>query len=101
MFHRSTLSLAETCAKCRLNMFKVVKPKVLWLAASMAALAPSLHFRVVNHASSISSLEAQIASYNLAHDSEMKDAKEALLCICSKLESIELSFREIWAGRLS
>ena len=39
-------------------------------------------------------LEAQIASDKLAHDREMKDVKEALRSIVSKLDSIELALRE-------
>ena len=75
-------------------MFKIVELIVLWLVASVAALAPSLHVRIVKYDTSIIVLEVQIASDKLAHDSEMKDDKEAPLSIGSKLESIDLSIRE-------
>ena len=74
-------------------MFKIVDLKVLPFAPSVAALAPSLYDRAVKHDSSITVLKAQIASDKLAHDSEMKDVKEVLLSIGSKLESIELSLQ--------
>ena len=51
-------------------------------------------FNPLQNNNSIAVLEAQIASDKLAHDREMKDVKEALRSIVSKLDSIELALRE-------
>ena len=67
---------------------------VLSLAASVAALAPSLHVRAIKHDSSITVLDAQITSDKMAHDRYLKDVKEALRSIASKLDGIELALRE-------
>ena len=54
----------------------------------------ALHFTNGKHYTWIPVLEAQIASDKLAHNREMKDLKKALRSIESKLDSIELAFRE-------
>ena len=54
----------------------------------------ALHVKIGKHDTSIAVLEAQIASDKLAHDREMKDVKEALKSIASKLDSIEMALRE-------
>ena len=66
---------------------------VQWLAAPTVAFVWALHVKIAKHDTSIAVLEAQIASDKLAHDREMKDVKEALLSIASKLDSIELTLR--------
>ena len=67
---------------------------VHWLAAPIAAFVWALHVKIGKHETSIAVLEAQITSDKLAHDREMKDVKEALRSIASKLDSIELALRE-------
>ena len=76
------------------NMFEMVEFIVQWLAAPIAAFVWALHVKIGKHDTSIAVLEAQIASDKLAHDREMKDVKEALRSIVSKLDSIELALRE-------
>ena len=76
------------------NMFEMVEFIVQWLAAPIAAFVWALHVKIGKHDTSIAVLEAQIASDKLAHDREMKDVKEALRSIASKLDSIELALRE-------
>ena len=76
------------------NMFKMIEFIVQWLAAPTAAFVWALHVIIGKHDTSIAVLEAQIASDKLAHDREMKDVKEALRSIASKLDSIELALRE-------
>ena len=51
----------------------------------------ALHVKIGKHDTSIAVLEAQIGSDKLAHDREMKDVKEALRSVASKLDSIELA----------
>ena len=67
---------------------------VQWLAAPIAAFVRVLHVKTGKHDTSIAVLEAQIVSDKLAHDREMKDVKESLRSIASKLDSIELALRE-------
>ena len=74
-------------------MMETVNFIVHWLAAPLAAFAWSLHVRIGKHDTFIAVLEAQIASDKLAHDREMKDVKEALRSVASKLDSIELALR--------
>ena len=76
------------------NMFEMVEFIVQWLAAPIAAFVWALHVKIGKHDTSIAVLEAQIASDKLTHDREMKDVKEALRPIVSKLDSIELALRE-------
>lgn len=76
------------------NMVEMVEFIVQWLAAPIAAFVQTLHVKIGKHDTSIAVLEAQIASDKLAHDREMKDVKEALTSIASKLDSIELAMRE-------
>ena len=76
------------------NMFEMVEFIVQWLAAPIAAFVWALHVKIGKHDTSIAVLEAQITSDKLAHDREMKDVKEALRSIASKLDSIELALRE-------
>ena len=76
------------------NMFEMVEFIVQWLAAPIAAFVWALHDEIGKHDTSIAVLEAQITSDKLAHDREMKDVKEALRSIASKLDSIELALRE-------
>ena len=54
----------------------------------------ALHVKIGKHDTSIAVLEAQIASDKLSHDRGMKDVKEALKSIASKLDSIEMALRE-------
>ena len=76
------------------NMFEMFEFIMQWLAAPIAAFVWALHVKIGKHDTSIAVLEAQIASDKLAHDREMKDVKEALRSIASKLDSIELALRE-------
>ena len=66
----------------------------LFFAAPIAVFVSALHVKTGKHDTSIAVLEAQITSDKLAHDREMKDVKEALRSIASKLDSIELALRE-------
>ena len=75
-------------------MFEIFEFIVQWLAAPIAAFVWALHAKIGKHDTSIAVLEAQIASDKQAHDREMKDVKEALKSIASKLDSIELALRE-------
>ena len=77
-----------------MTMFEMVEFIVQWLAAPVAAFVWALHVKIGKHDTSIAVLEAQITSDKLAHDREMKDVKEALRSIASKLDSIELALRE-------
>ena len=77
-----------------MTMFEMVEFIVQWLSAPIAAFVWALHVKIGKLDTSIAVLEAQIASDKLAHDREMKDVKEALRSIASKLDSIELALRE-------
>ena len=63
-------------------------------AASLAVFAWSLHVRIGKHDTSVAVLKAQITSDKTAHAREVKDVKEALRSIASKMDSIELVLRE-------
>ena len=76
-----------------MTMFEMVEFIVQWLAAPIAVFVWALHVKVGKHETSIAVLEAQIASDKLVHDPEMKDVKEALRSMASKLDSIELALR--------
>ena len=67
---------------------------VQWVGALIAVFVWAIHVKIGKHDTSIAVLEAQIASDKLAHDREMKDVKEALKSIASKLDSIEMALRE-------
>ena len=76
-----------------MTMFEMVEVTVQWLAVPIAVYVCALHVKVSKHDTSIAVLEAQIASDKLVHDPEMKDVKEALRSMASKLDSIELALR--------
>ena len=75
-------------------MYDTIEFIVQWLAAPVAAFVWMLHVKIGKHETSIAVLQSQIMSDKLAHDREMKDVKEALRSIASKLDSIELALRE-------
>ena len=67
---------------------------IQWLIAPVAAFVWMMHVKVSRHDTDIAVLKSQIMSDKLAHDREMKDAKEALRSIAAKLDSIEQALRE-------
>ena len=65
-----------------------------WLIAPVAAFVWMMHIKISRHDTDIAVLKSQILSDKLAHDREMKDVKEALRSIASKLDNIEQALRE-------
>ena len=62
---------------------------IQWLIAPVAAFVWMIQVKVSRHDTNIAVLKSQIMSDKLAHDREMKDVKEALRSIATKLDNIE------------
>jgi hypothetical protein len=67
---------------------------IQWLIAPVAAFVWMMYIKISRHDTDIAVLKSQIMSDKLAHDREMKDVKEALRSIASKLDNIEQALRE-------
>jgi len=65
-----------------------------WLVLPIALLGWHLFNRCVKHETQIAVLTAQMESSKLSYDREMKEMKETIKAIFSKLDSIEQSLRE-------
>ena len=67
---------------------------IQWLIAPVAAFVWMMYIKISRHDTDIAVLKSQIMSDKLAHDREMKDVKEALRSIASKLDNIEQALRK-------
>ena len=67
---------------------------IQWLIAPVAAFVWMMYIKISRHDTDIAVLKSQIMSDKLSHDREMKDVKEALRSIASKLDNIEQALRE-------
>ena len=65
-----------------------------WLVLPMALLGWHLFNRCTKHETQIAVLTAQMEASKLSYDREMKEMKETIKAIFSKLDSIEQSLRE-------
>lgn len=65
-----------------------------WLVLPMALLGWHLFNRSIKHETQIAVLTAQMESAKLSYDREMKEMKETIKAIFSKLDSIEQSLRD-------
>lgn len=65
-----------------------------WLVLPMALLGWHLFNRCTKHETQIAVLTAQMESSKLSYDREMKEMKETIRAIFSKLDSIEQSLRD-------
>jgi len=65
-----------------------------WLAAPVAAFVWMLHVKAQRHEKDIAVLQSQNVSDNLRIDREMRDVKDALRAINSKLDNIEQALRD-------
>ena len=65
-----------------------------WLVLPMALLGWHLFNRCTKHETQIAVLTAQMEASKLSYDREMKEMKETIKAIFSKLDSIEQSLRD-------
>ncbi len=65
-----------------------------WLVLPMALLGWHLFNRSAKHETQIAVLTSQMETAKLSYDREMKEMKETIKAIFSKLDSIEQSLRD-------
>ena len=65
-----------------------------WLVLPMALLGWHLFNRCTKHETQIAVLTAQMEASKISYDREMKEMKETIKAIFSKLDSIEQSLRD-------
>ena len=65
-----------------------------WLVLPMALLGWHLFNRCTKHETQIAVLTAQMEASKLSYDREMKEMKETIKAIFSKLDSTEQSLRD-------
>lgn len=65
-----------------------------WLVLPMALLGWHLFNRCTKHETQIAVLTAQMEASKVSYDREMKEMKETIKAIFSKLDSIEQSLRD-------
>jgi hypothetical protein len=75
-------------------MYEMVDLIMQWLVLPMALLGWHLFNRCTKHETQIAVLTAQMEASKLSYDREMKEMKETIKAIFSKLDSIEQSLRE-------
>jgi hypothetical protein len=75
-------------------MYEMVDLIMQWLVLPMALLGWHLFNRCTKHETQIAVLTAQMESSKLSYDREMKEMKETIRAIFSKLDSIEQSLRD-------
>ena len=75
-------------------MYEMVDIIMQWLVLPMALLGWHLFNRCTKHETQIAVLTAQMEASKLSYDREMKEMKETIKAIFSKLDSIEQSLRD-------
>ena len=75
-------------------MYEMVDLIMQWLVLPIALLGWHLFNRSIKHETQIAVLTAQMESAKLSYDREMKEMKETIKAIFSKLDSIEQSLRD-------
>lgn len=75
-------------------MYEMVDLIMQWLVLPMALLGWHLFNRCTKHETQIAVLTAQMEASKLSYDREMKEMKETIKAIFSKLDSIEQSLRD-------
>jgi len=75
-------------------MYEMVDLIMQWLVLPMALLGWHLFNRCTKHETQIAVLTAQMEASKISYDREMKEMKETIKAIFSKLDSIEQSLRD-------
>jgi len=75
-------------------MYEMLDLIMQWLVLPMALLGWHLFNRSIKHETQIAVLTAQMEAAKLSYDREMKEMKETIKAIFSKLDSIEQSLRD-------
>ena len=74
--------------------FEVINAVMQWIVLPVAGLAIYIYQRQNNHHTDIAVLKTQYDVSKLAHDREMKEMKETIKAIFSKLDNIEQALRK-------
>jgi|TARA_R100001510_G_scaffold45019_1_gene41631 hypothetical protein len=75
-------------------MFEMIDSMVQWFVAPIAAAVWYLFSKSTKNERDIAVLQAQYESTRLSYDREMKEIKETIKAIFTKLDSIEQALRE-------
>ena len=75
-------------------MYEMIDLVMQWLVAPLVVVVWHLFSRCTKHDTDIAVLKAQLESYKVSYDREMKEMKETIKAIFMKLDSIEQSLRE-------
>lgn len=65
-----------------------------WVVAPIAAFVWILYRKQQDHTTDIAVLEAKVSATQLAHDREIKEIRETMRAIMTKLDSIEEALRK-------
>jgi esterase/lipase len=74
-------------------MYEMLNIAMQWLVAPIVVLVWMLFNKVNKNEKDIAVIQAQMDSFTLSHDREMKEMKETIKAIFNKLDSIEQTLR--------
>ena len=74
-------------------MYEMLDIAMQWLVAPIVVLVWMLFNKANKNEKDIAVIQAQMDSFTLSHDREMKEMKETIKAIFNKLDSIEQTLR--------
>ena len=76
------------------NAFKFLGAIMQWIIAPVAAFVWFIYQKQQGHATAIAVLQAESLAARVAHDREIKEIKDTVRAIFTKLDSIEAALRK-------